>query len=89
MKNERETYDPDVLNDLECVFGVESKYTVKELMIHELRASIIFFEDVNNLEEKLLLTRSLDINKMITRRLINYASSSSVKEPIKVIAPLD
>jgi hypothetical protein len=29
MKNERETYDPDVLNSLECVFGVESKYTVK------------------------------------------------------------
>jgi bacterioferritin (cytochrome b1) len=58
-------------------------------MIHELRASIIFFEDVNNLERKLLITRGQDVNELITKRLINYASTSSVKEPIKVIAPLD
>ncbi len=81
-------YDPKVLNALEQVIGLEAKYEVKILRVGQLQENMILAEDVRNSKGVLLITKDQVLTRPLLLHLQNFAQSTGVKEPIRVLEPI-
>jgi response regulator RpfG family c-di-GMP phosphodiesterase len=83
-------YDPNVLKALSLVLGDEAKFNVKNVEIHKLRVGMILAEDVFSLSNsKLLLAKGHELTEPIIEQFRRYKAIFRIKEPIKVIQPLN
>jgi len=83
-------YDPSVLAALEAVVGVdEKKYEIRVVKAQGLMENMILAEDVRTSEGILLISKGHEISRPLLQRLNNFARISRIKEPIRVIVPLD
>jgi response regulator RpfG family c-di-GMP phosphodiesterase len=81
-------YDPQVLIALEKVIGLEAKYEVKILKVQQLKENMILAEDVRNNKGVLLITKDQVLTRPLLFHLQNFAKSTGVKEPIRVLVPI-
>lgn len=81
-------YDPQVLRALEKVIGLEAKYEVKVLRVPQLKENMILAEDVRNNKGVLLITKDQVLTRPLLLHLQNFAMSTGVKEPIRVLVPI-
>ncbi|WP_034633177.1 HD domain-containing phosphohydrolase [Maridesulfovibrio bastinii] len=87
LEDNYEKYDPELMYYFEGMLGVEARYVVKEVMISELLAGMIFYEDVVSDQGALLFRKSLEIDKSKIDRLNMYAKKIGINEPLKVLVP--
>ncbi len=81
-------YDPKVLHALEQVIGLEAKYEVKILRVGQLQENMILAEDVRNSKGVLLITKDQVLTRPLLLHLQNFAQSTGIKEPIRVLVPI-
>jgi response regulator RpfG family c-di-GMP phosphodiesterase len=80
-------YDPSVLQTLETLIGLESKYQVKKVRIDEIRASMILADDVYSTEDQLLISKGFELTDSVIQRLRHFASNDRLRQPICVLVP--
>lgn len=88
MRQRSGSYDAKVLTALEQVIGLEAKYEVQNLRVQQLRENMILAEDVRNNKGILLITKDQVLTRPLLFHLQNFAKSTGVKEPIRVLVPI-
>lgn len=88
LKLQWKWYDPSVLKAMELFFEGKSKYVVKKIPLASLRAGMLLFEDVTNIQGQLLISRGEEVSPMLIKRLKNFAVKTKIKEPIFVSVSL-
>jgi response regulator RpfG family c-di-GMP phosphodiesterase len=90
MRRHPRWYDPKVLTALSLVLGDEAKFTVRSVEISGLRVGMILAENVYSLNNsKLLLSKGHELTKPIIEQFRRYKAIFHIKEPIKIIQPLN
>ena len=78
----------EALEELEQVLGVEAKYVAKDVTISGLKVHMILSEDINTVKGQLLISRGQEVSPVLINRLKNFADKKGIKEPIRVLVPL-
>jgi response regulator RpfG family c-di-GMP phosphodiesterase len=81
-------YDPEVMEALENVVGIEKDFQVKEVKVFELKAHMILDQDVRSTTGQLLISRGRQLNAVALKRLRYFERNSSIQEPIRVLVPI-
>jgi len=89
LKGRAGWYDPRILASLQRMLEKEAKYIVKTLRFSELREKMILAEGIRSQKGILLVGHGQEITPTILTRLKNFISSQGIREPIKVIIPLE
>lgn len=87
LEDNYDQYDPELMYYFEGMLGVEARYVVKEVSMHDLEPGMIFYQDVVSDQGALLFRKSLEIDKSKIDRLAMYAKKIKIKEPFKVLVP--
>ncbi len=88
MKKKKGLYDPSVLSAFEAMFGIESKYEVRDLSISELEPHMILGQNIYTTSGALLITKGNEIGQVVLSRLKMIAETTQIKEPLRVFIPL-
>ncbi len=88
MKKKKGLYDPGVLSAFEAMFGIESKYEVKDLSIAELEPHMILGQNIYTTSGALLISKGNEIGRVVLTRLKMIAETTRIKEPVRVFIPL-
>ncbi len=88
MKKKKGLYDPGVLSAFEAMFGIESKYEVKDLSIAELEPHMILGQNIYTTSGALLISKGNEIGQVVLSRLKMIAETTRIKEPVRVFIPL-
>jgi response regulator RpfG family c-di-GMP phosphodiesterase len=88
MRKREGWYDLNVLDALESILGVEAKFVFKDLELIELRRGMIFAQDVTSVKGQLLVSRGQEVSSVMIERLVNYSTTTSIAQPIRVIVPV-
>lgn len=79
-------YDPDVLQGFAEVLGHSSATTeVREVRLREIRAGMVFAEDVTTQTGLLLIARGQEVTAGLLQRVRNFSENIGVKEPVRMI----
>ncbi|MBW2096203.1 MAG: response regulator [Deltaproteobacteria bacterium] len=89
MKTREGWYDPAVLRAIEMALGVQQSYEVISVRVRELKGGMILGEDVTTEQGKLLIAKGQEVSQPLVERLKNVAEIARVKEPIRVIVPVE
>ncbi len=84
LKDRQGWYDPAVLQAMEAFLGGESRRTVKELSLRELTSNMILAEDIYTMKGQLLISKGQEVNAALISRLMNFAKTTGIREPIHV-----
>jgi response regulator RpfG family c-di-GMP phosphodiesterase len=84
LKDRQGWYDPAVLQAMEAFLGGESRRTVKELSLRELTSNMILAEDIYTMKGQLLISKGQEVNAVLINRLMNFAKTTGIREPIHV-----
>ena len=88
MTSEKGKYDPQILTALETeIAGVDKKYTIRNLMLSEIREGMILAQDIYDSNRIILLRKGMEINDILKTRLLNLSKVKKLVEPIKVLIP--
>jgi hypothetical protein len=72
------------------VLGEEAKYDVRKVKILDLKEGMILAEDiVAASEKKRLLAKGQELSKTLIMSVRSYHRVAVVKEPLKVMVPLE
>jgi len=82
-------YDPAVLRAIEMALGVQQAYQVISVNVRELKEGMILGQDVTTEQGKLLISKGQEVSQPLVERLKNVAEVAHVKEPIRVIVPVE
>jgi response regulator RpfG family c-di-GMP phosphodiesterase len=82
-------YDPQILDALEELIGLEAEYQVKKLSVRELKPAMILADDVFTTKDQLLISKGFELTVSIIKRLGHFAQSNHLREPICVLVPSD
>lgn len=88
IKKKKGVYDPNVIAAFETIFGVESKYEVKDLPVASLEPHMILGQNIYTAAGALLITKGNEIGQVLLNRLKMIAETTPVKEPIRVFIPV-
>ncbi|MBW2059478.1 MAG: response regulator [Deltaproteobacteria bacterium] len=89
LKERSGWYDPGILAALEAVLELDqAKYELRDVSVRELGENMILAEHVRTANGLLLVTKGNQISRPMLQRLRNFASTSGIKEPIRVLIPL-
>jgi len=89
MKAQPGKYDPEVLDSLEKVLGVEKRFVAREVGLRDLRIRMILAEDVQTVGGQMLISRGQQVSRVLIERLKNHAAHTGICEPIRVFVPLN
>jgi response regulator RpfG family c-di-GMP phosphodiesterase len=81
-------YDPQVLQAMEKVIGVERNYKVRDAVFSELRANMILDEDLRASKGQLLISKGRELNEVVLKRLKHFQQNSGIREPVRVLVPV-
>jgi len=87
LRQQQSWYDPAVLDSLEAVLGIETKYEVREVNVSGLMEKMILAEDIRAEKGMLLITKGHEVSQALIQRLRNFCRTSRIKEPIRVLVP--
>lgn len=86
MRSGIQKYDPDVFAALEAeVLSVEEGYIVRAVHLSNTMQGMLLAEDIKDQHGALLIARGIEITDVLKARLLNYARSGLILEPIKVL----
>jgi response regulator RpfG family c-di-GMP phosphodiesterase len=88
MHDQTGRYDPEVMEALENVVGIEKDFQVKKVKVFELKSYMILDEDVRSSKGQLLISKGRQLNDVALRRLRYFERNSSIEEPIRVLVPI-
>jgi len=90
IKRDVRRYDPRVVQALSLVLGDEARYKIKEMTVATLEEGSILADNVYTIHKpKLLLARGQELSRTVIDYIRRYSRVFGVKEPIRVIYPLD
>ncbi len=79
-------YDPDLLQGFADVLGHSSTAVeVRELRLREIRAGMVFAEDVTTEAGLLLIARGQEVSVGLLQRVRNFSEHIGVREPVRMI----
>lgn len=81
-------YDPEVLSALEATIRCEANYEERDIAIEALMDGMILAEDIYIGDGRLLVARGYHVNKTLRERLKNFRLKPGIKEPVRVLVPL-
>jgi response regulator RpfG family c-di-GMP phosphodiesterase len=81
-------YDPEVMEALEKVVGIEKDFQVREVKVFELKTHMILDQDVRSTTGQLLISKGRGLNEVALKRLRYFDQNSSIEEPIRVLVPI-
>lgn len=81
-------YDPEVMEALEKVVGLEKDFQVREVKVIELKAHMVLDQDVRSTTGQLLISRGRPLNAVALSRLRYFERNSSIQQPIRVLVPI-
>jgi response regulator RpfG family c-di-GMP phosphodiesterase len=81
-------YDPEVLQAMAKVIGIEKNYKVREAAFSELRAHMILDQDLCSSKGQLLISKGRELNEVVLKRLKHFSRNSGVREPVRVLIPV-
>jgi response regulator RpfG family c-di-GMP phosphodiesterase len=88
LKNRTGWYDPQVLQAMENVIGVERNYKVRDAVFSELRSDMILDEDLCASKGQLLISKGRELNEVVLKRLKHFYQNSGIREPVRVLVPI-
>jgi response regulator RpfG family c-di-GMP phosphodiesterase len=90
LKRTPSQYDPALITTFDMVLGEEAKYDVRKVKILDLKEGMILAEDiVAASEKKRLLAKGQELSKTLIMSVRSYHRVAVVKEPLKVMVPLE
>ncbi|MCF8062598.1 MAG: response regulator [Deltaproteobacteria bacterium] len=89
LEKRKALYDPDVLEALAAVLGMEARHRLVELKVRNLKPDMVLNQDVRTNAGQLVLSRGQEISPLLLKRLIAFTEKTSIQEPIRVYVPLD
>jgi response regulator RpfG family c-di-GMP phosphodiesterase len=85
LKNRSGWYDPEVLEELEKVIGIEHNLQMKSIKVSRLRSHMILDEDVHSITGQLLISKGQELNEAALNRLMHFHKNSGIREPVRVL----
>ena len=89
LKQRKGWYDPKVIEALKVAFRDDIKHEIKNAVVAELRHGMIVDEDIWTSGDVLLVSKGQEVNDAIIMRIENFAKTVGVREPFRVLTPLD
>ena len=89
LKQRKGWYDPKVIAALKVAFSGDIKHEIKNAVVAELRHGMILDEDIWTVGDVLLVSKGQEVNDAIIMRIENFAKTVGVREPFRVLIPLD
>lgn len=83
------SYDPGCLAALDRVIRAESRYREMSVSLAGLMDGMILGEDLWIRDGRLLAAKGYTVNRTLRHRLFNFAEKPGIKEPIKVLVPVE
>jgi response regulator RpfG family c-di-GMP phosphodiesterase len=80
--------DPTVLAAVAKVIKVDLRYESRSVLIRELIPRMVLGEDVKTADGVLLVAKGQEVTSSMKTRLRNFAGTTRVNEPIRVLMPL-
>ncbi len=86
MRGREERYDQSVLETFAALYGTSTvgAEQIRELPLTQLKAGMVFTEDLRLTNGALLCARGYEVNQSFLERARNFRPGS-VKEPIRVL----
>ncbi len=79
-------YDPDVLSALEAeILNAEEGFIVQEISLNKIAIGMILADDIRSASGTLLVPKNHEISRVLKIRIMNFAQSHSIAEPIKIL----
>jgi len=88
IRNDAHLYDPAVVDALEAVVKAETHYESQVVRLVELRAEMILDEDIKTSKGLLLVSKGQEATNSLRARLVNFAKTMPIQEPIRVLVPI-
>jgi response regulator RpfG family c-di-GMP phosphodiesterase len=88
LQSEGNLNDPAVLAALAKIIKVDLRYESRSVLVRELLSRMILGEDVQTFDGVLLVAKGQEVTSSMRTRLKNFADTTRVKEPIRVLVPL-
>lgn len=89
MKHDEDRYDRFLLEAFERYVLADTGVRPEEIRLVELKEGMILGEDLMSEAGALLLAKGLEVNSYSLMRLHNLAKAQGVKQPFRVLLPLD
>ncbi len=89
LEKKAEQYDPELMYYLEGALGTAARYKTVKLPVKKLRKGMMLHQDVRATTGVFLARQNLEINDVILSRLLGFAKTVGVVEPIEVLIPLE
>jgi len=78
-------YDPEVLDALEVVIGLEESLVPQEVGVHDLTAHMVLADDVLTTEGALLINKGQEVTAVLCEHLKNFARNGRIADRIRVL----
>lgn len=89
MRGNQHFYDPAVFTALEAeVMSIKSGFTLKRVMVKEVWPGALLAADIKDKFGAILIPKNFEITEALKMRLLNFARSGAIEEPIKVLQPV-
>lgn len=89
MRENQHFYDPAVFTALEAeVMSIKSGFTLKRVMVKEVWPGALLAADIKDRFGAILIPKNFEITEALKMRLLNFARSGAIEEPIKVLQPV-
>jgi response regulator RpfG family c-di-GMP phosphodiesterase len=88
LQSEGNLNDPAVLAALAKIIKVDLRYESRSVLVRELLPRMVLGEDVQTFDGVLLVAKGQEVTSSMRTRLKNFADTTRIKEPIRVLVPL-
>jgi response regulator RpfG family c-di-GMP phosphodiesterase len=88
IKDNASLYDPDIVTALETVIKAETRYEARAVRVEELQVDMILDVDVKTSKGLLLVSKGQEATGSLRARLLNFAKTMPIQEPIRVLVPV-
>lgn len=89
LKNIAEQYDPVIMDILQTeIAGMNSGFTLKSIYLDELKAGMVLAKEIRDEYGVLIISKGSEISEILRIRLLNFAKTRKIVEPIIIYEPI-
>ncbi|MBE7557954.1 response regulator [bacterium] len=88
LSQHKDWYDPAMLSALAKSLDLDVRYEVRSVSLAQLDSSMILAEEIKTDKGLLLIAQGQEVTTSLRARLRNFARTTAIKEPIKVLVPV-
>jgi response regulator RpfG family c-di-GMP phosphodiesterase len=89
LKSRNRWYDPAVIGALERVLITQIKYDIRSVRTESLTSSMILAENVMTRAGTLVIAKGQEVTPWVKIRLKNFSKNVGIREPFKVLIPIE